>query len=166
VGAVGMGWTGHPISVHIFQQFDALSGEMTSFNQTNGSNYILPPQSSHILESHRRNSTHGVSGPAKATRASPPAQLLLGTRLASGAFRSSITRLHSPGRIASTSRVRFGSFAVMIACAASISPLPLPLGETHPSARPAPTATGEIQQKATRPPAPAIRRTAPARLHT
>src|SRR5882762_10421014 len=45
----------------------------------------------------------------------------LGSRLASCAFRSSITRLHSPGGIASTSRVRFGSFAVMIACAASIS---------------------------------------------
>src|SRR5258708_4311435 len=62
-----------------------------------------------------------TSGPANAMPASPPAQLFFGTRLASGAFRSLITRLRSPGGIASTSRVRFGSFAVMIACAASIS---------------------------------------------
>ena len=60
-------------------------------------------------------------GPANAMPASPPAQLLIGTRLASFAFRSSITRLRSPGGIEGTSRVRFGSFAVMIACAASIS---------------------------------------------
>ena len=37
------------------------------------------------------------------------------------AFRSAITRLRSRTGIASTSRVRFGSFAEMIACAASIS---------------------------------------------
>ena len=48
-------------------------------------------------------------------------QLFFGSRLASDAFRSLVTRLRSPGGIASTSRVRFGSFAVMIACAASIS---------------------------------------------
>src|SRR5579863_5881157 len=52
---------------------------------------------------HRRNTTHGVFGPANATRASPPAQLFFGTCLASGTFRSSITRFRSPGGIASHS---------------------------------------------------------------
>jgi len=58
---------------------------------------------------------------ANAEPALLPAQLFFGSRLASGAFRSSITRLRSPGGIERAWRVRFGSFAVMIACAASIS---------------------------------------------
>ena len=52
-----------------------------------------------------------VKRPANATPASPSVQLFFGARLASSAFRSSITRLRSPGGIASTSSVRFGSFA-------------------------------------------------------
>jgi hypothetical protein len=48
-------------------------------------------------------------------------QLFFGTFLDNSAFRSAIARVRSRAGIASRSRVRFGSFAVMIACAASIS---------------------------------------------
>ncbi len=73
---------------------------------------------------------------------------------------SSATRFTVPvaGGIASTSH-RFGSFAVMIACAASIT-LPLCLAKHIPA--PAPIATGKFNRRRHALPAPATRRTAPA----